>query len=190
MPPPARIALALSLAAAACSVVGDGETLSDAQQVIAEMKIGPPGQKAGDLTITGSVDHEDRRYRVGEPITLSVEVSKEAYVAVLRVMPSGATTLIFPSKLHPAAQVAAHSVLRIPDPASIGAVAADRPGVVLLEIIAASRGGSFLFSPKPAGSADFAELGTTTRALAKDIVGSLRGGETAASHLTLVVTAR
>ena len=64
------------------------------------------------------------------------------------------------------------------------------PGVVLFEFVATVRSSSWLFSRKPEGSADFAELGATTRALAKDIVTSLQpgpGSATAAAHLTVRV---
>ncbi len=172
-------------------MVGGSETLTDAQQVIADMKTGPTDRKGAGLTIVGGVDHADRRYRVGEPVTLSVEVSKAAFVAVLRVMPDGTTTLIFPNRMQASAPVSANSPLRIPEPGSpFRIAAADKPGTVLFEFVASSRGGSWLFNRKPEGSADFAELGTTTRALAKDVVLSLRGGPgtaTATAHLTVRV---
>jgi hypothetical protein len=187
-----RVALALWAAAGAgCGVVGDSERLTDAQAVIADMKIGSSDQPGAGLTIIGAVDHADRRYRAGEPVTLSVEVSKAADVAVLRVMPNGATTLVFPNRSQASPRMSANSPMRIPAPGAPFQIAApDRPGIVLFEFIAASRGDAWLFSRKPEGSADFAELGTTTRALAKDIALSLRGGrgaDTAAVHLTVRV---
>ena len=202
---PVAVLALLGAAGAACGVIGDSETLTDAQQVIAAMKIGradpktadpkaadpkgadPPGD---DLKITGAVDHADRSYRVGEPIALTVEVNKAAYVAVLRVMPSGATTLVFPNSRQATARVPAGATLHIPEPGAPLRIAADKPGVVLFEFVASTRGGSWLFDRKPKEPAEFAELGATTRALARDIVLSLkvgRGSETAASHLALRV---
>jgi hypothetical protein len=186
-------------AGAACSVIGDRETLSDAQQVIAEMKIGTSAEKPGEpqagdpqggLKIVGAVDHADRSYRLGESIAMSVQVNQSAHVAVLRVMPSGATTLLFPNRRQESARVPADRPLSIPEPAAPVKITADKPGVVLLEFIASTRGDSWLFSRKPQDSGDFAELGTTTRALAKDIALSVRAGhgsDSAASHLTLRV---
>ena len=187
---PLRGALALWAAAGtACGVIGDGERLTDAQQVIADMKIGSAVQQAADLTIIGAVDHADRRYRIGEPIVLSVQVNQPAYVAVLRVMPNGMTTLIFPNRRHASAQLAANSPLRLPEPGDPQDIAAEGPGVALFEFVASTRGGSWLFTRKPREAGDFAELGTTTRALARDIVLSLGAGRgaTAASHLVLQV---
>jgi hypothetical protein len=179
-----------AVAATACSVIGAQETLTDAQQVIADMKIGASEAKGADLEIVGVVGHADRRYRVGEPIILSVQVNKAADVAVLRVMPNGETTLIFPNRRQPSARVSAGTPLRIPEAGAPLAITADRPGVVLFEFIASMRGDSWLFNRKLQASADFAELGTTTRALAKDIVLSLKvghGSDTAASHLAIRV---
>jgi hypothetical protein len=180
---PERLALVLWAAAgAACGAIGATEALTDAQAVIADMKIGPSDQPGAGLKIAGAVDDADRRYRVGEPIGLSIEVNQAAYVAVLRVMPNGATTLVFPNRRHASAQLAANSPLHLAE-----TIATEKPGVVLFEFVAATRGDPWLFNRKPQEAADFAELGTTTRALAKDIVLSLRGVAAAASHLALRV---
>ena len=173
------------MAGAACGVIGDKERLSDAQEVIADMKIGSPDQPGAGLRVLGAVDHADRRYRAGEPISLSVEVNRAAYVAVLRVMPNGATTLIFPNRRNATVQVAANSPLHLAEN-----IAAEKPGVALFEFVASTRRDSWLFTRKPEKTADFAELGTTTRTIAKDIVTSLRAGhgaDAAAAHLALRV---
>lgn len=188
----ARVALALwAVAGAACGVIGHSEALTDAQEVIADMKIGPTVPEGVDLAIIGAVDHADRGYRVGEPIALSVEVNQPAYVAVLRVMSDGTTTLIFPNRRHPSAQLAANAPLHLPEPGEPATITADKPGVALFEFIASIRGDSWLFKRKPPDGADFAELGTTTRTLAKDILTSLRvghGAGTAAAHLAAQVS--
>jgi hypothetical protein len=105
-------------------------------------------------------------------------------------MPNGATTLVFPNRRQATSRVPADSLLRIPEPGAPLKITADKPGVVLLEFVASNRGDSWLFNRKPEEPADFAELGATTRALAKDIVLSVRAGQgsgTAASHLALRV---
>jgi hypothetical protein len=95
---------------AGCSVI-QGDQLTDAQQVIAELKTGP-----SDLKIVGRVEQADRHYRTGEPIALSFEVNKPAYVAVLRVLPNGVTTRLFPNKYQGSAQVAPATSVRVPPP--------------------------------------------------------------------------
>ncbi|HEX6441330.1 MAG TPA: DUF4384 domain-containing protein [Stellaceae bacterium] len=162
-----------------CGVVRDSFELTDAQQVVADMKLGP-----SELRIIGAVDHADRSYRVGETIALTAEVNNTANVAVLRVMPNGATTLLFPNKEHPSAEVPANTSVKI------GGGAVDKPGTVLFEFIAAKSGDSFLFDKKRAEEGTHAELGATTRALAKDIMMSLKPGsarETAAARILVRV---
>jgi uncharacterized protein DUF4384 len=185
-----RAALTLwAVAVAGCGVI-DSERLTDAQRVIADIKIGPAVQRGEDLQVVATAEHADRRYRVGEPIVLSVHVNQPAYVAVLRVLPSGVTTLIFPNRRHPNAQLAANTPLRLPEPGDPHTIAVDKPGVALFEFVAATGGNAWLFNRKPQEGADFAELGTTTRAIARDIVLSLGPGRAtaAASHLVLRVS--
>lgn len=168
-------------AGAGCGVVGDSFALTDAQQVIADMRLG-----TSELRVIGAVDHADRAYRVGEPIGLNAEVNKDANLAVLRVMQNGATTLLFPNKEHPSAEVPADTAVKI------GGGAIDKPGTVLFEFIAAKSGDSFLFDKKRAEEGTHAELGTTTRALAKEVLTSLKPGpsrETAAAWIVVRVEA-
>ena len=164
-----------------CSVL-QGDQLTDAQQVIADLKTGP-----SDLKVVGRVEQADRRYRTGEPIGLSFEVNKPAYVAVLRVLPNGVTTRLFPNKYQSSAQVAANTTVRVPETGGPLTISVGKPGVVLFEFIAAASGESWLFTRRPTGAADFVELGATTRAVAKDIALSLKlghGGEAATAKLT------
>jgi hypothetical protein len=161
------------------------DTLTDAQQVIANTKI-----NAGDMTIEGGVDRADTSYAAGQPITVSVKVSKDAHVAILRVLANGDTAILFPNKKHPKSDIKADTVLTVPGPDDAVTIAVDKPGVVLLEFIASTAGDSWLFSRQPSEGSDFAELGTTTRALAKDITGSLKinhGPQTVATYLTIRV---
>jgi hypothetical protein len=162
-------------------MMGGDLTLTDAQQVIADMKLGP-----SELRVIGGVERSNRTYRVGEPIGLTAQVSKDANVAVLRVLPNGTTTLIFPNKEQAAAQVSANAIVRM------SGGAAEKPGIVLFEFIAAKSGDSFLFDKKRAEAGNRAELGATTRALVKEIPQSLKPGpsrETAAAHLAVRVEA-
>lgn len=166
-------------ASACCGAVGGDLELTDAQQVIAGMKLGP-----SDLKALGSVDHADRRYRVGEPIGLTLQVNKNAYAAVLRVLPNGTTTIVFPNKDHPSAEVSANT------PIKPSAVTADTPGTVLFEFIVAESGDSFLFDRKRAEAGTHAELGVTTRSIAKTVTMSLKPGagrDTGAAHLAVRV---
>jgi hypothetical protein len=170
-----------AIAGAGCTLVGDSLELTDAQQVIADMKLGP-----SELRVVGGVDHANRSYRVGEPISLTLQVNKDAKAAVLRVLSNGTTTLLFPSKEHPAAEVAANTVVSVPG------ISADAPGIVLFEFIASGSSDSFLFDKKRAEQGTHAELGATTRAIAKEIVMSVKPGpgrDAASAHLAVRIEA-
>ena len=67
-------------------------------------------------------------------------------------------------------------------------IAADKPGIVLFEFITSTTGESWLFKRAPDDGSDFANLGSTTRNIAKDLVSNLKvgaGPETAATYLTV-----
>ena len=137
--------------------------------------------------IVGRIEPAERHYRTGEPIALSFEVNKPAYVAVLRVLPNGVTTRLFPNQYQGSAQAVPNTAVRIPEPGAPLTISAAKPGVVLFKFIAAANGGSWLFTRKPTGAADFVELGVTTRAIAKEIALALKlghGGDAAAATLT------
>jgi hypothetical protein len=164
------------------------DVLTDAQQVIADTRL-----NGGDLTIEGSVDRPDTTYDPGQPITLSVKTSKDAYVAVLRVLPSGETAIVFPNRAHRDAAVKANTLLTVPAAGEQVKIAADKPGIVLFEFIASTAGTSWLFHRAPDDGSDFAGLGVTTRDIAKDLVSTLHVGgaaATAAMHLTVRVNGR
>jgi hypothetical protein len=192
---PYRLAAALALVAIAAScgfaartgiVRDDMLVLTDAQNAIANTKI-----NHGAMTIQGAADRADTTYAVGQPIILSVSTSRDAHVAILRVLANGDTRLLFPDKAHPKADIAANQVLTVPGPSDGITIAADKPGVVLVEFVASTAGDSWLFKRGPDKDSDFADLGVSSHAIAKDIVDSLKVGksdaETAATYVTVRV---
>ncbi len=192
---PRRLLLAAAVAASAggCAVAYKTDllrkdVLTDAQQVIADTKV-----NHGEMTIVGSVDRADTTYDPGQPITLSVKTSKDAYVAILRVLADGDTTIVFPNRGRRKAAVPADTVLRVPAPDDAVRIAAGKPGVELYEFIASTTGDAWPFTRAPDNGSDFADLGITTRNIAKDLLGGLKigpGHDTAASYLTVRVTGR
>jgi hypothetical protein len=197
---------AIAAAAAGCHVAGEmtsslgrgttsvAETvgivrkdmLSNAQQVIADTKI-----NAGAMTIEARADRADTTYDLDQPIALSVKVSKNAHVAILSVLPNGSTTLLYPNRKHPKADVAADTVLTVPSPDDPVAIKASPAGVVLFEFVASTAGDSWLFHRAADKESDFVDLGGTTRSIAKYMIDSLKvnkGPETAATYLTVRVS--
>lgn len=188
----------LLLAAVAASVTGctavyktdllRKDVLTAAQQVIADMKI-----ERGDLTIAGSVDHADTTYDPGQPITLRVQTSKDAYVAILRVAANGDTAIVFPNRQRRNAAVAANTVLTVPAPDDPVKIAADKPGIVLFEFVASTSGDAWPFTRSPDSGSDFAALGVTTHNIASNLQAALRAKsahDTAATQLTVRITGR
>lgn len=178
-------------AAAGCDVayktdIMRKDVLSDAQQVIADARI-----NHGDLTVAASVDRADTTYAPGQPISLSVRTNKDSYVAILRVLPSGGTTIVFPNRAHRSAAVTANASVSVPAPGDKIAIAGDKPGVVLFEVVASTVGTSWLFNRAPDDGSDFADLGVTTRDIAKDLLSTLKVGsaaQTAATYLTVRIS--
>jgi hypothetical protein len=187
------LAAAVAVSAAGCEVAHKTDllrkdVLTDAQQVISDARL-----SGGDLAIEGSVDRPDTTYDPGQPITLSVKTSKDAYVAILRVLPSGDTAIVFPNRAHRDAKIAANTVLAVPAPGDLIKIAIDKPGIVLFQFIASTTGTSWLFHRAPDDGSDFADLGTTTRDIAKDLVSTLKVGgpaPTAAMHMTVRISGR
>jgi hypothetical protein len=82
-------------------------------------------------------------------------------------------------------------VLTVPAPSEAVKIAADKPGTMLFEFIVSTSGNSWLFKRAPDEGSDFANLGTTTRNIAKDLASTLKAGggaASAASHLTVRIT--
>jgi hypothetical protein len=187
------LAAAIAVSAAGCAVAYKSDllrkdVLTDAQQVIANTKI-----NHGDMTIEGSVDRADTTYDPGQPIVFSVKTSKNAYVAVLRVTASGDTTIVFPNRGQRNAAVSANTVLTVPGSDDAVKIAAGKPGVELYEFVASTSKDAWPFTRAPDDGSDFADLGISTRNIAKDLLGALKigaGHDTVARYLTIRVTGR
>ncbi|HWD57072.1 MAG TPA: DUF4384 domain-containing protein [Stellaceae bacterium] len=193
-----RIGSLLLAAALAASVGGCAAThktdlfrkdvLTDAQNAIADLKL-----NQGKMTITASVDREDKSYDPGQPITLTVNASKDAFISILRVMPNGDTQIVFPNRPHRIAWLPAGTTLTLPSADDPVKLAVDKPGIVLFEIIANTLGRSWLFSRAPDEGSDFADLGVTSRNVARDMQESVRIGvthEVAATYVVVRIAGR
>ena len=164
------------------------DVLTDAQQVIADAKF-----NHGDMTIEASVDRADTTYNPGQPIVFSVKTSKNAYLAILRVRADGGTTIVFPNRGRRNAAISANSVLTVPAPGDAVTIVAGGPGIELIEFIASASKDAWPFTRAPDNGSDFADLGISTRNIAKDLLGALRAGaphDIAARYLTIRVTGR
>jgi len=186
-------AIAIAASASGCASVQRTDLLrkdvrTDAQNAIADTQF-----DHGDLTINVSTDRPDTTYDPGQPITLKVETNKDAYVAVVRVLENGDTAIVFPNKAHRDAAVKAHTALVVPAPGDSVKITADKPGIVMFEVLASTSGNAWIFKRAPDEGSDFADLGVSSRNIAKNLVSTLKVGgpaETAGVHMTVRITGR
>jgi hypothetical protein len=159
--------LAVALALAGCAVVHRGPSLNDAQEVMTLLKFTSNGLPT-DLSVTGRFDRPDGDYKTGDPIVLTVTTNKPASIAVLRVMRSGDTQIIFPNRNQPDAH--ANGAVNVTVPAG-------PEGTELFEFIAAIDGTEWIFTKKPPALSDYVDLGGTTRAIFTDLETTFRHAE-------------
>ena len=98
-----------------------------------------PTTEVNPLRVTAWVDHQDNTYAFGEQVQLFVQTNKDAYVTVLNVDPTGATTVLFPNQFQSNNRVPANTVVQIPDRASGTAITVSGPvGAELIKVVAST----------------------------------------------------
>ncbi len=98
-----------------------------------------PATQVNPLRVTAWVDHQDNTYAFGEQVQLFVQTNKDAYVTVLNVDPTGATTVLFPNQFQSNNRVPANTVVQIPDRASGTAITVSGPvGAELIKVVAST----------------------------------------------------
>jgi hypothetical protein len=113
-----RLALTLFLTFFLASSVARAEgavkrDLTVEQSAIAD--IGEGDEASSSKTrVSARVDHEDRRYRIGDKLVLQVKASQNAYITVLDVATSGKVYVVFPNRQQRDNHVQANDVLQIP----------------------------------------------------------------------------
>ena len=113
------------------------ERLSAEQEIVKGVDVVPA---PGGLEVVAWVDRPDYTYARGEDVTVFVETSKDAYVTVLNVDPSGATTVLFPNRYQPDNRVRAGRAVRVPDPRSGARITVTGTvGAELLKVIASTQ---------------------------------------------------
>lgn len=141
----------------------------------------PPSSSANPLTVTAWVDHLDNTYAFGEQVQLFVQTNKDAYVTVLNVDPTGATTVLFPNRFQSDNRVRANTVTRVPDPASGTAITVSGPvGAELIKVVASTRPRAPFAASRLGRAGPFSRLSTgaadTARAL-QVVLEDQAGGE-------------
>jgi hypothetical protein len=92
------------------------------------------------LQVTAWVDRPNNTYAVGETVRLFVKPNKDAYITVVNVGASGASTVLFPNQFQPNNFVAANQVREIPGQGSPAQITVSGPvGSELIKVMAATR---------------------------------------------------
>lgn len=109
--------------------------LAVVQKPVVSLK--PP--KAGPLKVTAWVDRQDSTYAIGETVKVMVRANRDAYITVVNVGTSGATTVLFPNEESTVNFVKAGQVLTLPRASARWAIQAQGPGgVEVLKVFAST----------------------------------------------------
>ena len=125
---------------------------------------------AGRISVTAWVDHADNTYAVGERVRLFVKPSKDAYVTVLNVGPSGQTTMLFPNAHQKDNRIAGSQAVEIPPPASGASIKVSAPvGRELIKVVASTSPVPLFPAMKMRSAGAFATLDGDARSVARDL---------------------
>ena len=177
-----RVVLASSasaLLAAGCLVLtpaahatGDGaRDLSVEQTVVHSVQAPPPAAGgSGGLSVTAWVDHADNTYAVGEKVRLFVKPSRDAWITVLNVGPSGQTTVLFPNAYQKDNKVSGNHTVEIPSPASGAHIRVSAPvGRELIKVVASTSPVPLFPAGKTRSAGPFATVEADARSVARDL---------------------
>lgn len=117
-------------------------TLSVQQTTIKD--VSPPATSRRDnrdaLDVVAWVDRPDATYARGEHVRLFVQTTKDAYVTVLNVDPSGETVVLFPNEYQSDNFVRSGRAIEVPDPSSGSkVVVTGTVGNELIKVIASTK---------------------------------------------------
>ena len=160
----------LALAPAA-QAAGDGARDLTVEQTAVHAVQAPAGTGGtGRLAVTAWVDHDDNTYAVGERVRLFVKPSKDAYVTVLNVGPSGQTTMLFPNAHQKDNKIPGNQAVEIPSAASGASIKVAAPvGRELIKVVASTSPVPLFPAVKMRSAGPFATLEADARSLARDL---------------------
>ena len=160
----------LALASAA-QAAGDGaRDLTVEQTAVHAVQAPVAAGGAGGLSVTAWVDHADNTYAVGESVRLFVKPSKDAYVTVLNVGPSGQTTMLFPNAYQKDNKVSGGRTVEIPSAASGASIKVAAPvGRELIKVVASTSPVPLFPAVKMRSAGPFATVEADARSVARDL---------------------
>ena len=164
------LAVTLVVAIAGSAPAQDARNLTVEQAAFDIVQAPAGAPTANPLQVTAWVDHPDNTYAYGQRVRLYVQTNKDAYVTVLNVDPSGATTVLFPSRVGADNRVRANTVTEIHDPASQASITVTgTTGAELIKVIASARPVPLLEPAQLASAGPFETLRTGADATARNL---------------------
>ena len=171
--------LALSADAQAAGDNAATRDLTVEQTSIFSIQAPAPADPApGRLNVVAWVDHADNTYAIGEKVRLFVRSSKDAYLMVLNIGPTGNTTLLFPNAFQKDARIGANRTVEIPAPGSGAGIRVSGPAVgrELIKVIASSEPLPVFEAAGMTSASPFAVIGAGARSVARDLQVTMDAG--------------
>ena len=135
----------------------------------------PPATSKGNsrdaLGVAAWVDRPDATYARGEHVRIFVETTKDAYVTVLNVDPSGETVVLFPNEYQSNNFVRAGRAIEVPDPSSRSQVVVTGTlGNELIKVIASTKSASLFDGVELREAGPFQMVRAEPRGTARSLV--------------------
>lgn len=153
-------------------------TLSVQQTTIKD--VSPPAISRRDdrnaLDVVAWVDRPDATYARGEHVRLFVQTTKDAYVTVLNVDPSGDTVVLFPNEYQSDNFVRAGRAIEVPDPSSRSKmVVTGTVGNELIKVIASTESAPLFDRMELSDAGPFQMVRAEPRGTARSLVVAMNG---------------
>ena len=168
----AAVVLAAGGLAPAVQAAGDGaRDLTVEQTAVHAVQAPAPAAAAPQrLSVVAWVDQADNTYAVGESVRLFVKPSKDAWITVLNVGPSGQTTMLFPNAHQRDNKVSGGRTIEIPSRRSGASIRVNAPvGRELIKVVATTSPVPLFAAGKMRSAGPFAALAGGARAAARDL---------------------
>ena len=130
----------------------------------------PAAATPSRLSVTAWVDRADNTYAVGEKVRLFVKPSKDAYVTMFNVGPSGQIAMLFPNAYQKDNKVPGNQVVEVPSAASGVSIKVAAPvGRELIKVVASTSPVPLFPAVKMRSAGPFAVLDADARSVARDL---------------------
>ena len=163
-----------ALLAAGCAALASASQAqgpaSDARDLTVEQAAVHAVEAPDSLGVTAWVDHADNTYALGERVRLFVKASKDAWITVLNVGPSGRTTILFPNAHQRDNKISGSRAVEIPSPRTGASIKVNGPtGRELIKVIATTSPTPLFAEEKMRSAGPFATLVGGARGAARDL---------------------